>query len=150
MQIIKDHHIIDNTWQSIDDDVTVPVGDVVVSLTRWQKEKHQLIGRNRAVGVRLQPSDDVLMLADDLKHLELIEINFPDFADGRGFSQAWLLRERLHYTGELRAVGAYMPDQVFYLSRVGINAFVPERFEDMPILLAKLHDFSVKYQISVH
>lgn len=149
MQIVKDQHIIDNTWQPVEDESNLPVGEVVVSLSRWLQEKHQLLHRNAPVAVRLQPNDDVLTLADDVNRLPLIEINFPDFADGRGFSQAWLLRERLHFTGELRAVGAYMPDQVFYLSRVGFNAFIPERFEDLPILLAKLHDFSVKYQLSV-
>jgi uncharacterized protein (DUF934 family) len=44
----------------------------------------------------------------------------------------------------------YMPDQVFYLSRVGVNAFNPEKIEDLPAVLAHLNDFSVKYQNSIN
>ncbi len=149
MQIIKDKHIVDDAWQSAADDATLSAGDVCVSLARWQQEKHLLIHRAGQLGVRLQASDDVADLVDDLKHLNLIELEFADFADGRSFSQAWLLRERLNYEGELRATGAYMPDQAFYLARVGVNAFRPEKFADLPIILAKLNDFTVNYQKSV-
>jgi uncharacterized protein (DUF934 family) len=61
-----------------------------------------------------------------------------------------LLRERFGYNGELRAIGNYMPDQAFYLARVGVNAFQPEKFADLPVMLAKLNAFSVQYQRSVH
>jgi uncharacterized protein (DUF934 family) len=43
-----------------------------------------------------------------------------------------------------------MPDQVFYLSRVGVNAFNPEKFKDLPVILAKLNDFTVNYQRSIN
>jgi len=150
MQIIKDKHIVDDTWQYVSDDETIPAGDVTLSLARWQQEKHALIHHAGRLGVRLQSSDAVAELADDLTHFALIELDFADFADGRPFSQAWLLRERLGYGAELRAVGHYMPDQAFYLSRVGVNAFYPEKFEDLPVMLAKLNEFSVHYQRSVH
>ena len=146
MQIIKDRHIVDDNWQTVADDESLPIGDVCVSLTRWQQEKNQLVHRAGQLGIRLQPGDDVMALADDIKYLKLIALDFPDFADGRGFSQARLLRERLRYDGELRAVGHYMPDQAFYLSRVGVNAFCPEKFTDIPVMLAKLNSFTVSYQ----
>lgn len=150
MQIIKDKHIVDDTWQHINDDETIPAGDVTLSLARWQQEKHALVHHAGRIGVRLQSTDAVAELADDLTRLSLIELDFTDFADGRPFSQAWLLRERLGYGAELRATGHYMPDQVFYLARVGVNAFQPEKFEDLPVLLAKLNDFTVNYQRSIH
>lgn len=146
MQIVKDKHIVDDTWQAVADDAALPIGDVTISFARWQKEKHQLIHRTGKLGVRLHPADEVSDLTADLKRLELIELDFPDFADGRSFSQAWLLRERLGYTGEIRATGHYMPDQAFYLSRVGVNAFCPEKFGDLPIILAKINEISVHYQ----
>jgi uncharacterized protein (DUF934 family) len=146
MQIIKDKQIVDDTWQMVADEESLPIGDVCVSLARWQQEKIQLIHHIGQTGVRLQPADDVMALADDIKHLNLIALDFPDFADGRSFSQARLLRERLGYQGELRAIGHYMPDQAFYLSCVGVNAFCPEKFADIPVMLAKLHDFTVSYQ----
>jgi uncharacterized protein (DUF934 family) len=150
MQIIKDKHIVDDTWQHIGDAETIPAGDVTLSLARWQHEKHTLIHHAGQLGVRLASADDVAVLADDVKRLALIELEFADFADGRSFSQAWLLRERLDYHGELRATGCYMPDQAFYLARVGVNAFQPEKFADLPVMLAKLNEFSVQYQRSVH
>jgi uncharacterized protein (DUF934 family) len=85
-----------------------------------------------------------------LPKLVLIELYFPELADGRLFSNAWLLRNRYHYSGELRAVGHFLPDQVFYLSCVGVNSFYPENSEDLGATLACLHDFSVNYQPSVN
>jgi uncharacterized protein (DUF934 family) len=150
MQIVKDKRIIDDNWQHIADDELIPAGDVSVSLARWLKEKHLLIHHKGKLGVRLHPADTVAELAADVTRLELIELDFADFADGRSFSQAWLLRERFGYRAELRATGHYMPDQVFYLARVGVNAFNPEKFRDLPIILAKLNDFTVNYQRSIN
>lgn len=150
MQIIKDQHIVDDMWQFVADDSPLPIGNVCISFARWQQEKHQLVHRTGSLGVRLHASDSVTELADDIKRLGLIELNFSDFADGRVFSQAWLLRERLGYQGELRATGHYMPDQTFYLSRVGVNAFCPEKFADLPIILAKLNEITVNYQKSIN
>ena len=150
MQIIKDQKIIDNTWNYIADDAELKAGDISVSLARWQQDKPQLLARDGKLGIRLGATDSVAELADDLAHIQLIELDFPDFADGRLFSQAWLLRGRYHYQGEIRATGHYMPDQVFYLSRVGVNAFSAEKAEDLPVVLSHLHDFTVKYQTSIN
>jgi uncharacterized protein (DUF934 family) len=150
MQIIKDKRIVDDVWQYIDDDASLPIGNICVSFARWKQDKHLFVHRTGQLGVRLNPDDAVTDLVTNIHRLALIEINFSDFADGRSFSQAWLLRERLGYDGELRATGQYMPDQVFYLSRVGVNAFCPEKFGDLPIILAKLNDFSVNYQRSIN
>ncbi|NOS87413.1 MAG: DUF934 domain-containing protein [Methylococcaceae bacterium] len=150
MQIIKDQQLTDNTWQSLSDDDQLSAGDISVSLTRWQHDKAQLLAHDGKLGIRIHPSDDVAGIADDLPKLQLIELDFPDFADGRLFSQAWLLRGRYHYQGELRATGKFMSGQVFYLSRVGVNAFAPEKAEDLPIVLANLQEFTVNYQNSIN
>ncbi|MEI6065896.1 MAG: DUF934 domain-containing protein [Methylococcaceae bacterium] len=150
MQIIKDKQIIDDTWNYVADDAELKAGDVSVSLARWHQDKAQLLTREGKLGVRIGPADVVDELAPDLNSIQLIELDFPDFADGRLFSQAWLLRGRYHYSGEIRATGHYMTDQVFYLSRVGVNAFNPEKVEDLPIVLTNLNDFTVKYQGSIN
>ncbi|WP_442497674.1 DUF934 domain-containing protein [Methylobacter sp. sgz302048] len=150
MQIIKDKQIIDESWNYISDDAELKAGNISVSLARWNKDKQQLLHHDGKVGVRLEPSDSVDNIAEDLKKIELIELNFPAFADGRAFSHAWLLRNRYRYTGEIRATGHYMPDQVFYLSRVGINAFSLEKTEDLPAALSTLNDFTVIYQKSTN
>lgn len=150
MRIIKDKQIIDDTWSHVEDDAGLKAGDITVSLARWQQDKPLLLARDGKTGVRIGPADAVDDLAPDLQNIQLIELDFPDFADGRLFSHAWLLRGRHHFQGEIRATGHYMPDQVFYLSRVGVNAFSPEKPEDLPVVLSHLNDFTVNYQNSIN
>lgn len=150
MQIIKDKELTDDSWQFVADDTDLPDGDLCVSLDRWKKTGQALLNRQGKLGVRIKPGDSVADLADALDKLALIELNFPKFADGRLFSLAWLLRNRHHYQGEIRAVGDFMPDQAFYLSRVGVNAFAPANPEHTPMILTHFDDFSVKYQTSVN
>jgi uncharacterized protein (DUF934 family) len=150
MQIIKDKTVVDNNWTFIDDNAELINGNITVSFKRFQQEKETLFKREGAVGIRLNADDNVAELNADLGRLCLIELNFPNFADGRAFSQAWLLRNRFNYIGEIRAVGDYCADQLFYLSRVGVNAFEPFNSEDINVTLNKLNDFSVAYQASVN
>jgi uncharacterized protein (DUF934 family) len=150
MQIIKDKQIIDNSWSYIADDAELKSGDICVSVPKWKKDKQQLLNHDGKIGIRIRPEDSTEDLADDLEMIQLIELDFPTLADGRLFSHAWLLRARHQYQGEIRATGHYLPDQVFYLSRVGVNAFSPEKPEDLPTLLDSLNDFSVTYQNSIN
>ncbi|MDX3929383.1 MAG: DUF934 domain-containing protein [Shinella sp.] len=75
------------------------------------------------LGVLLKPSDDVSRLEPYLYRLELIAVSFPAFNDGRGFSQASLLRERLGFANEIRAVGDVLIDQIPLMIRCGIDSF---------------------------
>ncbi|HEY8095849.1 MAG TPA: DUF934 domain-containing protein [Methylobacter sp.] len=149
MQIIKDKQIIDDSWSYVADDEELKDGDISVSLARWKKDKQQLLKTSGKIGVRIGPDDSVEDIAADLKDIQLIELDFPAFADGRIFSHAWLLRGRYNYQGEIRATGHFMRDQVYYLSRVGVNAFSLEKTEDLPVALSNLNDFSVNYQKSI-
>ncbi|GAA3073525.1 DUF934 domain-containing protein [Rhizobium viscosum] len=74
-------------------------------------------------GVVIRPADDVLKLEPYLYRLEIVAVAFPAFNDGRAFSHASLLRQRLGYTNELRAVGDVLIDQVPLMLRVGIDSF---------------------------
>lgn len=150
MQIIKDNQITNDAWEYKPDDADLGNGDVTISLSRLQQNGKELTNRKGKLGVRIVPADLVEGIADYLPSLSLIELYFPELADGRLFSYAWLLRNRYNYQGEIRATGRYLPEQVFYLSRVGVNSFYPEKTEDLPVVLANLHDFSVKYQPSVN
>ena len=149
MQIIKDKQLIDNVWTFVADDIDViENGDITVSLARWKEHNQQLLNRAGKIGVRLVPGNQIEELAGNLKGVELIELDFPGFGDGRLFSIARLLRSRLGYQGEIRAVGKFLPDQVFYLSRVGVNAFQIDEPAQIPLALSCLRDFTVSYQIS--
>jgi len=106
MPLIKDATEIEDIWAFIEDDAELSEGGrFTVTLDRWIAEADRLSLRNEAIGVRLSPADDPHLLAPYLDKLTLIEVSFPKYTDGRGYSQAQLLRRRLGYTGELRAVG---------------------------------------------
>ena len=151
MPIIKDQQIAENTWTFVADDSPLTDGDITVSLDRWNKEKEHLLKHNGKVGIRLTSSDSNNAISTtDLTSISLIELDFPVFTDGRLFSHAQLLRSRDAYKGEIRAVGNFMTDQVFYLHRVGVNAFEFAEPKDIELALTALKDFSVYYQASIN
>ncbi len=82
--------------------------------------------QSNASAVRIEPGDDARDLLPHLGHIRLVEINFPAFGDGRGYSAARVLREA-GYTGEIRAVGDVLVDQIAYLRRCGFDAFEPDQ-----------------------
>lgn len=83
------------------------------------------LDQSNAAAVRVEPGDDARALVPHLERLKLVEVNFPVFGDGRGYSSARILREA-GYTGELRAVGDVLPDQIAFMRRCGFDAFEPE------------------------
>lgn len=95
-----------------------PVADPGVTVDAFGEQTN-------AAAVRLEPSDDARDLLPHLERLQLIEVNFPVFGDGRGYSAARILREA-GYQGELRAVGDVLVDQLAFLRRCGFDAFAPE------------------------
>jgi uncharacterized protein (DUF934 family) len=150
MQIIKDQQITNDAWEYKPDEAELGNGDVTISLARLLKNGDELAHRSGKLGVRIEPADTLEGIAAYLPKLALIELQFPELADGRLFSRAWLLRNRYHYQGEIRATGHFLPDQVFYLSRVGVNSFYPENADHLSATLEGLKDFSVNYQPSVN
>ena len=81
--------------------------------------------QTNAAAVRIEPGDDARALLPHLDRIRLVEVNFPVFTDGRGFSSARILREA-GYQGELRAVGEVLVDQIAFMRRCGFDAFAPE------------------------
>ncbi len=146
MAIIKNGAVAENHWQHAADDAALPEGAASVSLKRWQAERAKLAGRKAPLGMRLEAADAPEALAGDLSRFGLIVLEMAHFADGRVFSQARLLRERLGYAGELRARGDFLRDQMFYLARVGVDAFEFADGADLAAMLPALGEFTVKYQ----
>jgi uncharacterized protein (DUF934 family) len=152
--IIKDRAVVADDWHLLRlteeqsaETVVVPAGKVLVPLAVWLAQGTAL--RSRAdVGVWIASSERAEVLKNDLATLPLIAVDFPKFADGRGYSTAYNLRARLGYTGELRAVGDVLRDQLFYMQRVGFNAFDVRADRDVHDALKGLTDFSVPYQNS--
>src|SRR3982751_1053401 len=96
--------------------------------------------------LRLEPTDDPAAFADRLAGTARVEVHFPKFGDGRGFSLGRLLRERYGYKGELRAVGHLTRDHLLYLERCGFDAFELREGEDPVAALAGFDVFSARYQ----
>jgi len=98
--------------------------------------------------VRLEPADDPAKVAGELAGASRVEVNFPKFGDGRGFSIGRLLRERYGYKGELRAVGQITRDHLFYLESCGFDSFELREGENAEEAVAAFDDFSESYQAS--
>ena len=96
--------------------------------------------------LRLEPQDDLSVVTERIVSAARIEVNFPKFGDGRGFSIARLLRERHGYKGELRAVGEVARDHLYYMEQCGFDAFLLRDGEDVEEALAAFDDFSEAYQ----
>ena len=99
--------------------------------------------------LRLEPTDEPAAFVDQLGQVARVEVSFPKFGDGRGYSIGRLLRERYGYRGELRAVGHITRDLLFYLESCGFDAFELRPGEDPTEALAGFEDFSEAYQASV-
>lgn len=117
--------VITDDYVLLADDAALPAsGAVIVSLARWQVEASSLLARAAPVAVKLLNTTDVLTLDAALLARPMLVLDFPGFADGRAYSQARRLRDRDHYSGVLRAVGAaVLADQLAMMARVGINQF---------------------------
>lgn len=87
------------------------------------------LGQSNATAVRLEEGEDARALIPHLGRLSLIEIGFSAFGDGRGYSAARILREE-GYTGELRAQGDVLVDQIAFMRRCGFDSFAPEKALD--------------------
>lgn len=105
-------------------------------------------GQSNATAVRIEPGEDARELLPDLERLSLIEVNFPAYTDGRGYSAARILREA-GYTGELRAVGDVLIDQIAYMRRCGFDSFKPNHPLDDDDAAAALARYGEVYQRTV-
>lgn len=103
------------------------------------------LGQSNATAVRIEAGDDAGVLLPHLDRLALIEVSFPKFRDGRGYSTARILREA-GYTGELRAQGDVLVDQIPLMRRCGFDSFAPEAPLDEAVLAAALARHERVYQ----
>ena len=125
MPLWKNGAFIEDAWQIVPDDQ--PVADAVpalVPLKRWQENRAALAARKAPLGLVIPPGSDWRDSLADLPRFPVIAVTIPKYADGRAFSIARLLRERDGYKGEIRAMGDYIIDQMPYMKRVGIDAFL--------------------------
>jgi len=149
-QLIKSGAVTEDRWTLLREPApALPLSPVIVPLATWLASRAELAA-GADVGVWLAPTDDPALLSADVAALPIIAVDFPRFADGRGYSIARLLRDRYAYKGELRAVGDIARDQLYYLHQSGFDSFVLRDGKDAQDALASLRDFTDGYQATAH
>jgi uncharacterized protein (DUF934 family) len=145
-RILRQHEIVVDDWRYLGEDASesdaliIPFSELRANSASWRDWRGRL-------GVRLAPADPTEQLSDELSRLALVAVEFPNPGDGRGYSHARLLRQRLHFKGELRAVGAGVKqDQVFLLARCGFDAIDLAPGENLDEALKALQRYTVAYQ----
>jgi uncharacterized protein (DUF934 family) len=153
--IIKNTSVISDPWQRLEagGDGSLPplppTGDIIVPLALWRQRRDELVARPGRLGVWLDSHEDPAAIAEDLRLLGVVAVRIPKITDGRGYSIAYLLRQRYGWRGELRAFGDVWRDQLFFLASCGFDAFALREGEDPREALAAFGDFSETYQGSV-
>jgi len=153
MQIIRNRELAADPWrheletpQQLKTQA-IPAGDIVVSLERWSADWELLLARGSRIAVRLEADADLTrLLATQLHELWMIELVFDNYAEGRGYSHARLLRERHEFLGDLRACGDVSRDRIAFLERCGVNEFVLNAGADPEQALAAFNEITVRYQ----
>ena len=92
----------------------------LLSVEQWIENVDEL--SKLGVGVIVKPSDDVKLLNDTLNDVALIALDFNNFDDGRGYSQAYLLSKRWKYAGEIIGINAHL-DQLQFMLRSGVTSY---------------------------
>jgi uncharacterized protein (DUF934 family) len=147
-KIIKNGQVVDDNWQVWRDVETLPSADhVIVPLALWQQQRDALLALGEIAVYLASDESPKSLNDDDLSALSFVAVDFPKFMDGRGFSYARELREQRQYQGEIRAVGDFIRDQLFYMKRCGFSSYALPS-DELEAALASLNDFSESYQPS--
>jgi len=157
-QLIRQREIVVDEWREAGDGDVVPSAQtaqgnaaaaapsLIIPIARWRTEREQWHASALRLGVRVDPADRIETLEPDLGRLSLIAIEFTGPSEGRGYTQARVLRDRYRFTGELRAVGYVKRDQLLFMARCGFDAFELSEGVDAREALAAFDDFTVAYQ----
>ena len=157
--------LLESEWQVVhfltegDEDSGVqdlPVGKLILPFSWWISNGSASAVMKRAlqgdIGIWFSPEDDIVAHAEVIhagkKFWSLMAVDFPIFRDGRGLSTATLLRERLAWVGEIRAIGDVLIDQLLQMARVGFDAFELREDQDLNLGLKQFGLYSVTLQNS--
>ena len=151
-RIIKNGQLVDESWHLLPKDATLEgvsnCDDLIVPLALYVEHTGALKARDGGLGVWLEAGEEIEEIADQLDNFQVIALNFPAFTDGRHSSTAYLLRTRYGYTGEVRAIGDVLRDQLWALQRCGFDAFALREDKDPVDALNAFSEFNEVYQAS--
>lgn len=154
-KLIKNAEVVQDNW-TILRDATGP--DILKAVTGknfivplaflqlYREELDQYIGD---ISVWLDSDENVNDIGTDLTQFSVIALHFPAFSDGRSYTNARELRQRLNYKGEIRAIGDVLRDQLYYMIRCGFDAFEIRYDQDVDACLSAFNDFKTGYQASM-
>jgi uncharacterized protein (DUF934 family) len=146
--LINQTTVLENTWQIVSDyEDDLPQGNILVDAQYWLENKDTLATR-KGVSLILSGDTDLESLSADLSGFEVIAVNFPAFADGRGYSLARLLKERYGFQGEIRAIGDVLLDQLYFMKRCGFDTFLLKDGLEAEKALKFFDTFSDPYQLA--
>ena len=149
MPLIRNGRVTEDRYVHVLDDAPLPDGvGVIIPATRFLADAQEILRRDTPIGVVWPNNRRVAELAPHLDRLALVELTFPNFKDGRAYSQARILRERYGYRGELRASGQILRDQFLFLVRAGFDALDVAKAADVDAYAAALARYSVFYQVA--
>ena len=144
-RLLRDGLIVDDDWSYLAEAGGDEAAPLILTLAEWQNDRDRWLAQNRRLGVVLSPAHKVELLAPDFARFALIGASFAGPSEGRGYSQARILREQWKFEGELRATGYVRRDQLFFMARCGFNSFeLPDA--DLEAARAALSTFSRAYQ----
>ena len=154
LQIIKDGQIQTDSWIRVlspEDNGFKPDNDrrYLLPLEIWLTAAPNFSSYTEMPAVVIPGDADLDLIVDAIRKAPLIAIEFGAFTDGSGFSTASLLREKYGYDGELRAMGAVLPDQAAYLMRCGFSSMFFADKKDLELAVLLLASAGATYQGSV-
>jgi uncharacterized protein (DUF934 family) len=145
MPLLRQRELVEDTWATLGDQPPADDVALIVPFAKFKENADAFRARKGKLGIRLAPADKVEDLAPELPRLSLVAIEFTGPGEGRGYTQAKLLRARYKFAGEVRAVGHVKQDQVYLMARVGIDAFDLAPSEKPEEALATLERFKIAY-----
>jgi uncharacterized protein (DUF934 family) len=147
MPLIKNGRVTEDRYVRVLDDAPIPDGvPAIVPAARFLADADEMLRRDAPTGVEWPNNRKVAELEPYLDRLAVIVLAFPNFKDGRGYSQARLLRERHGFVGELRATGQILRDQFLFLVRAGFDALEVVKQSDADAFTSTLSRYTVFYQ----
>ena len=149
LTILRAGNLAQDDWAVLEDgrtELESSGGKVIVTLARWRADREALLAQHAAVGVLVPNTADIEAVHPEIADRPLIALQFPAFSDGRALSQAVVLRKRLGFRGELRALGDVIRDLVFWLGRCGFDSIVPRKDQNLESCRAALTEITVAYQ----
>jgi uncharacterized protein (DUF934 family) len=147
MSLIKNGAVIADPYVTVSDDAALPDGKpVIVTAARLLANAAEILARRAPVGVVWPNNKNVADLVPFLDRLAVVALVFPNFKDGRAYSQARVLRERYGWRGELRATGQVLRDQFGFLVRAGFDVLDVAKAGDSEAFAQALARYTVFYQ----